>query len=172
MRRCRPIVGRLDSQKWLARRKSRTRGGLWRGPPSWPILEAMAGANLFDLQRLCWHRFKREFDEATAVECGDFSQTKPVSLSNTASLLKAGRSANRSDTGNTWSHRSGRLSSAFSLFVLSSPPLLLLIFARTWANFSSICRGCCCCCCWCGVRFCPHVGVTPGPTLCYRPPTF
>ena len=37
--------------------------------------------------------------EAIAVDCGDFSQTRPVSLSSTAALLKAGRTTNLSDTG-------------------------------------------------------------------------
>ena len=46
------------------------------------------------------------FDEDTAAVCGDLSQTKPVSLSNTASLLKAVRMTNRCAAGSAWSHRS------------------------------------------------------------------
>src|SRR3989442_8355617 len=75
---------------------------------------------------------KRTFAEETAVVCGDFSQTKPVSLSNTASLLKAGRMTNLCAADSAWSHRSVLLSSAPPppLLVASPPPLAGLVAAR------------------------------------------
>src|SRR5205807_8581378 len=82
MRRPRPIVGRLDSSVRDGRRQ-----------PFRPPTALLA-------------QVKRTFAEDTAVVWGDFSQTKPVSLSNTASPLKAWRMTNRCDAGSTWSHRS------------------------------------------------------------------
>ena len=85
---------------------------LRRDLPDWPVLGGTARRQPFRPPTALLAQVKRTFAEETAVVCGDFSQTKPVSLSNTASLLKAGRMTNLCAADSAWSHRSVLLSSA------------------------------------------------------------